>query len=845
MDKWKRQDINNLDFKELCESFYYYKRKMGYGPAAIEEYDANVFICIFKDKEQLISNWEKINYMIAFRVQKRSEIIIEKSNFYFCLFVNESIGSDNKSRIQGNSFCAKKYIFEEKLMNEKEYLERVDARIFSLEIEKTVGETFKINRIELQNFRRYEGNLKIDLTGKNKKPSAFTLIYAPNGYGKTSLFDGLEYAFKGEVERIVDLIKSNKDQPLKGAIYHNKNCADKPAYSQIELEDGRIIKRNVASIKDGKNDSRLNQLGKNSGLNIIGSTMDKEKWNRIILPHDKIDTFISAYTPTERYKEWMKSAPELEAERENFIESYKALRDKEISLEKIEKEIKELKKELTKIEKSKVAVIQLGKLCEEYNALAKSEDSLFFNETKSSLEIYNNLLNKIAKRMFFSKKENEQVKRLDQLIIYEREKNNKEIQLGNLEIEIDSLRKKIQLNEEWLENQDIILNEYSMEEWEMWLENKKVECRKLQLQKDELKKKIEELHTIRQNNKAHVEIKSKQKESIIDNSKLYSMILFLMEKPDEFDVGFERNSLKTSIELLRTEEKKKRNDLMKYKECGQIDEMDIKQKVSECDTEIANLQELKKQACIFENFSPEGMEKSINTWEKEKKNYEAQLELLYEMREENGARTYFEKYTAICKKIENQNKNLENKVLQIRKVKKSYEIEKNTLEMKLKDYFSQTIMNEIYQKIDPHEIMKNVTYHLNFNEKDEPQLFIEVCEGEESSKEVYRPETYFSTAQLNTVAFSSFFGRALSTNNLPVKTICIDDPIGHFDDMNILGFTDMVRCILEKQDCQIIMSTHEEKVYQIMKRKLDPNFYNTLFIQLDNSEKVIWNRANC
>lgn len=316
-------------------------------------------------------------------------------------------------------------------------------------------------------------------------------------------------------------------------------------------------------------------------------------------------------------------------------------------------------------------------------------------------------------------------------------------------------------------------------------------------------------------------------------------------EPYEFDVGFERNSLKTSIELLRTEEKKKRNDLMKYKECGQIDEMDIKQKVSECDTEIANLQELKKQACIFENFSPEGMEKSINTWEKEKKNYEAQLELLYEMREENGARTYFEKYTAICKKIENQNKNLENKVLQIRKVKKSYEIEKNTLEMKLKDYFSQTIMNEIYQKIDPHEIMKNVTYHLNFNEKDEPQLFIEVCEGEESSKEVYRPETYFSTAQLNTVAFSSFFGRALSTNNLPVKTICIDDPIGHFDDMNILGFTDMVRCILEKQDCQIIMSTHEEKVYQIMKRKLDPNFYNTLFIQLDNSEKVIWNRANC
>lgn len=98
-------------------------------------------------------------------------------------------------------------------------MERVEARIFSLGIEKTVGETFKINQIELQNFRRYEGNLKVDLTGKNEKASAFTLIYAKNGYGKTSIFDGLEYVFKGEVDRIVELLNNNKNQPLKGGDY--------------------------------------------------------------------------------------------------------------------------------------------------------------------------------------------------------------------------------------------------------------------------------------------------------------------------------------------------------------------------------------------------------------------------------------------------------------------------------------------------------------------------------------------------------------------------------------------------------------------------------------------------
>ena len=981
MDKWTRQDINNSKFRELCENFYYYKRKMGYGPAAIEEYDASVFICIFNDKEQLINNWKKINYFIAFHVQKNIEKIIEKSNFYICLFVNESIGNEEKSRIQGNSFCAKKYIFEEKLMSEKAYLERVEARIFSLGIEKIVGETFKINQIELQNFRKYEGNLKVDLTGKNEKASAFTLIYAKNGYGKTSIFDGLEYVFKGEVDRIVDLLNNNKNQPLKGAIYHNKNCAHRAAYSQIELENGKIIKRNVAAIQDGKNDCRLNKLGKNNGLDIIGPTKDREKWNRIILPHDKIDTFISAHTPTEKYKEWIKGAPELFEEDESFIRSYRALKDKEISLDKVEKEIKELEKELNKIEKSKESVTQLGKLCEEYNTLVKSEDILIFNEKNSNLEIYNNLLNKIAKRIryikneiltmydsklmqgekirngdirdneslesalknvegkkqnyinqrekhakygniekdikgiekklnelksekipldtiyeigekrvkeeknrylelnkeieeikkteeyfepediklgneidieyekfysiLFSKKENEQIKLLDQIRAYEREKNNKEIQLEKLEIEIDSLKKAIQLNEEWLKNRDIILTEYSMEKWKIWLENKEAECRKLQSQKEELKAKIERLHTIRRNNKEHIDIKTKQKESIVNDSKLYSMILFMIEKPDEFDVEFERNALKKLIEFFESEEKKKQNELIQYEDYAQIDETDIKQKVSKCDTEIENLQELKKQVSIFESFSQEGIEKSINTWKKEKENYETQLELLYEMEEENSARTYFEKYAKICKMIENQNSNREKKLLQIQEVKGIYEKEKDNLETKLKDYFSQAIMNEIYQKIDPHEIMKNVTYHLNFNEKDEPQLFIEVCEKEKSDKEFYRPETYFSTAQLNTVAFSSFFGRALSVSNLPIKTICIDDPIGHFDDMNILGFTDMIRCILEKQDCQIIMSTHEEKVYQIMKRKLDPNFYNTSFIQLDNSKKVVWDKTNC
>lgn len=108
----------------------------------------------------------------------------------------------------------------------------------------------------------------------------------------------------------------------------------------------------------------------------------------------------------------------------------------------------------------------------------------------------------------------------------------------------------------------------------------------------------------------------------------------------------------------------------------------------------------------------------------------------------------------------------------------------------------------------------------------------------------YRPEWYFSTAQLNTVAFSSFFSRALLAKDLDFSTIFIDDPIGHFDDMNVLGFADLVRSILELRDCQIVMSTHDEKIFGILKRKLDDEYYSSCFIRLPESKAVTWKKLD-
>lgn len=169
------------------------------------------------------------------------------------------------------------------------------------------------------------------------------------------------------------------------------------------------------------------------------------------------------------------------------------------------------------------------------------------------------------------------------------------------------------------------------------------------------------------------------------------------------------------------------------------------------------------------------------------KNYREQIEYLEQIQEEISARNYFEKYKDVTKQLDINKADFETIKKETGEAENDFQYTKKIFEESLKAYFSQNIMNEIYRKIDPHDFMKNVDYCLSFNEKDEPQLYIVVNEQSDGETELYRPEWYFSTAQLNTVAFSSFFGRALSTKNLAFRTIFVDDPISHFDDMNVLG----------------------------------------------------------
>ena len=58
----------------------------------------------------------------------------------------------------------------------------------------------KISKITIENFRVFSGTNEIDFNNRENIPADFICIFGKNGYGKTSLFDGLEWFFTGEIQ---------------------------------------------------------------------------------------------------------------------------------------------------------------------------------------------------------------------------------------------------------------------------------------------------------------------------------------------------------------------------------------------------------------------------------------------------------------------------------------------------------------------------------------------------------------------------------------------------------------------------------------------------------------------
>jgi exonuclease SbcC len=107
-----------------------------------------------------------------------------------------------------------------------------------------------LKSISIQNFRAYRTEKTFELG------SAVTVLYGPNGFGKTSFFDALDFAVTGSVGRLAN---------AKGGlakVAKNLDCGSEPTAVTVKFQQGkneRVLVRKLDSPNDALLDGKLTQ----------------------------------------------------------------------------------------------------------------------------------------------------------------------------------------------------------------------------------------------------------------------------------------------------------------------------------------------------------------------------------------------------------------------------------------------------------------------------------------------------------------------------------------------------------------------------------------------------------
>jgi DNA repair exonuclease SbcCD ATPase subunit len=88
------------------------------------------------------------------------------------------------------------------------------------------------------------------------------------------------------------------------------------------------------------------------------------------------------------------------------------------------------------------------------------------------------------------------------------------------------------------------------------------------------------------------------------------------------------------------------------------------------------------------------------------------------------------------------------------------------------------------------------------------------------------PAVVCSVGQLNVVALSYFLAFAISDSSNAMPFVIMDDPLQSLDDVNALGLADFCRRL--KRERQVVITTHDERFGELLRRKLQPRGYDTL-----------------
>lgn len=147
----------------------------------------------------------------------------------------------------------------------------------------------------------------------------------------------------------------------------------------------------------------------------------------------------------------------------------------------------------------------------------------------------------------------------------------------------------------------------------------------------------------------------------------------------------------------------------------------------------------------------------------------------------------------------------------------------------------QPMVADIFSRLDPHPAFKTIEFELDtyYRRGTTSPVVRDLVENVSAD-----PLLVFSTSQANIAALSYFLAMGWSAGDRGLPFVLLDDPVQSMDDVNVLGFADLSRHL--RRGRQLIISTHERRLAKLLERKLAPRAAGDETVILDF---VGWDRS--
>ncbi len=129
----------------------------------------------------------------------------------------------------------------------------------------------------------------------------------------------------------------------------------------------------------------------------------------------------------------------------------------------------------------------------------------------------------------------------------------------------------------------------------------------------------------------------------------------------------------------------------------------------------------------------------------------------------------------------------------------------------------QPLLDDIFRRLDPHPVFRTLGFELDVAYRSGvADPFVRDPEQGVTGD----PLLVFSSSQANVAALTYFLALSWAAGTQALPFLLLDDPLQSMDDVNALGFSDLCRHIRRRR--QLVLSTHERRLGALLERKLMP-----------------------